>query len=380
MMTSSIPRFWRGSLRGLALLLLLSLHIRADTQRDVLGTYRLSPTDATRFRTDTSCDEPLHQTHDSVRIVARGQKLVSINHSPVHRLGRSSISQHIPTAESAEARLDRIQREHDARDHIDITRSHHHKLERYPPQYDINQEWVVEEKVLDFDPKTAAVIIVDMWDQHWCSSSEVVVAELAPKVNRFANKARSLGMQIVHASSEVIGYYRHRDVYKEYFERLARVAETAPEVPRNFTHKRWHPESPMQGCASQHSAAYARENHRQDWKWKSKQHDDIDIKYPDIISEDGYQITRYLWAKGITQLIYVGVHLNECVSVSRNFSLYKMYLRGFKNSVIARDLTDVLNDPSSPPSLNHNEAMQFGLNWVERDVGALTFDSRCFVK
>src|SRR5436309_14028118 len=45
-------------------------------------------------------------------------------------------------------------------------------------------EWQVAEKVQHWDPKKTAIVICDMWDQHWCKGATTRVAEMAPRMNQ----------------------------------------------------------------------------------------------------------------------------------------------------------------------------------------------------
>src|SRR5947209_7615100 len=61
--------------------------------------------------------------------------------------------------------------------------------------------FVVKEEVLRWDPTRTAIIICDMWDQHWCQGATRRVVELAPAMNRVVAAARDKGVLIIHAPS-----------------------------------------------------------------------------------------------------------------------------------------------------------------------------------
>ena len=48
-------------------------------------------------------------------------------------------------------------------------------------------------------PRETAVIICDMWNDHWCKRAAERCSELAPRVNNFAQIARDHGALIIHA-------------------------------------------------------------------------------------------------------------------------------------------------------------------------------------
>src|SRR6185436_501412 len=65
----------------------------------------------------------------------------------------------------------------------------------------------VSERQLKWDPKKTAVIICDMWDQHWCKGAASRVAEMAPRVNEVIVKLRSQGVLIIHCPSDTMKFY-----------------------------------------------------------------------------------------------------------------------------------------------------------------------------
>src|SRR4051812_8163914 len=56
-------------------------------------------------------------------------------------------------------------------------------------------------------PRETAVIICDMWDDHWCKLAAQRCSELAPRVNNFARSARTQGALIIHAPSNTMSFY-----------------------------------------------------------------------------------------------------------------------------------------------------------------------------
>jgi len=65
---------------------------------------------------------------------------------------------------------------------------------------------VVQKKV-EWDTKQTAIIICDMWNQHWCKGATARVAELAPYMNEVVSTARDKGVLIIHAPSGTTGAY-----------------------------------------------------------------------------------------------------------------------------------------------------------------------------
>ena len=66
----------------------------------------------------------------------------------------------------------------------------------------------VIEKPTTWNPKKTAIIICDMWDDHWCKSAARRVGEMVIPLNETVKKARGQGVFIIHAPSSVTGFYK----------------------------------------------------------------------------------------------------------------------------------------------------------------------------
>ncbi len=67
-------------------------------------------------------------------------------------------------------------------------------------------EKVVEKKV-NWEAGKTALIICDMWDDHWCKSAARRVGEMAGPMNKMVKAAREKGIFIIHAPSSVVSFY-----------------------------------------------------------------------------------------------------------------------------------------------------------------------------
>src|SRR5438034_8437585 len=84
------------------------------------------------------------------------------------------------------------------------------------------QATVVERQVA-WDARKTALIICDMWDDHWCKSAARRVAEMAGPLNGTVKAARARGIFIIHAPSSVTAFYKDTPHRK-----LAQAAPSAP--------------------------------------------------------------------------------------------------------------------------------------------------------
>src|SRR5712691_10317128 len=76
----------------------------------------------------------------------------------------------------------------------------------------------------EFPVAETALLICDMWDNHWCSGAARRVGALAKAMAPVVDQARAGGIQIIHAPSDVMAFY------KDYPQRK-RMMELATVTP-----------------------------------------------------------------------------------------------------------------------------------------------------
>ena len=99
---------------------------------------------------------------------------------------------------------------------------------RAPLADDADRFRVVQKKV-EWDPKHTALIICDMWNQHWCRGASKRTAELAPHMNDVVSKARDNGVLVVHAPSGTVKAYANHPARKR-----AQEAPKAANLPEGI--------------------------------------------------------------------------------------------------------------------------------------------------
>src|SRR5258707_10839587 len=67
--------------------------------------------------------------------------------------------------------------------------------------------FAVSERKAQWEAGKTALIICDMWDDHWCKSAALRVAELAGPMNEVVSVARKKGVFIIHAPSTTTKFY-----------------------------------------------------------------------------------------------------------------------------------------------------------------------------
>ena len=235
---------------------------------------------------------------------------------------------------------------------------------RAPLAEDANQFRVVQKKV-EWDPKQTAIIICDMWNQHWCKGATDRVAELAPHINEVVSVARDKGVLIIHAPSGTVGAYADHPARKR-----AQDAPKAANLPEgidkwcNWIHEGEKASYPIDqsdgGCDCQPTCKQG-----PPWPWKS-QIDTIQIRDEDAISDSGVEIWSLMEQRGVKNVILMGVHTNMCV-LGRPFGLRNLARFG-KDVVLMRDLTDTMYNSKMHPVVSHFTGTDLIVEHVEKLV------------
>jgi nicotinamidase-related amidase len=221
-----------------------------------------------------------------------------------------------------------------------------------------------------------AIIVCDVWDAHHCLNAVRRLEEMLPTMNRVLEKARGQGVLIMHAPSSCMAPYKDHPARKRAID-----APTAKNLPKEIDkwcykipaeekgkypidqsdggedddlaeHAEWHAKLAAQG-----------RNPKAPWK---AQHAGIKIHDQDVISDSGVEIWNLLEARGIKNVILVGVHTNMCV-LGRPFGLRQMAKNG-KNVVLMRDMTDTMYNPKAAPYVSHFEGTRLIVAHIEKYV------------
>jgi len=218
--------------------------------------------------------------------------------------------------------------------------------------------WQANENKAMVSPGETAVIIVDMWDKHWCAGATVRGAALAPIIDSAVRRAREKGSLIVHAPSDTMDFYKNSEARKRLFsvppldDIPAKEIKTYP-LPVDSSDGG---SDTVQDCPV-NTIVWTRQN--------EKIHID-DSK--DIIcgesEKEGDLLYSYLKSKNINNIIYMGVHTNMCI-LGRPFAIKAMLRRGM-NVMLCRDLTDAMYNPERPPYVSHGEGTRLVIEYIEK--------------
>lgn len=215
---------------------------------------------------------------------------------------------------------------------------------------DEETEWYVAE---------TAIIVCDMWDDHYCRSAKQRVNAMAPSMNKVLTAARARGVQIIHAPSGTMESYADT----EFRRRMIAAPTVEPPVPieptckLDLTHESPLPIDDSDGGCDDPNPPPAIGNYKH-------QHPGIDMVGPDGISDSGVEIHNFCQQEGIKNIVMMGVHTNMCV-LGRPFGIRQLTRLGY-NVVLARDLTDAMYSTRAKPYVSHARGTELVIEHIER--------------
>ena len=207
------------------------------------------------------------------------------------------------------------------------------------------------ERLGHFDAAATALLLCDMWDNHWCRSAARRYEVLARRMNPVVQAARARGVQIIHAPSDCMAYYAETPQRR----RMLAIPPVAPPSEPIVAEPLPIDDSDG-GCDDSDSGG-----ERCVW---TRQHAAIAIEEPDVISDQGAEIFSLLRQRAITTLLVMGVATNRCV-LMRSFGIRQMVRWGVP-CILVRDLTDALYNPARYPYVSHDEGTELVIRHIEQ--------------
>jgi len=215
-----------------------------------------------------------------------------------------------------------------------------------------HNQWQVQSEVRDVAAPNIALILCDVWDNHWSRGAVVREEKLIPQLNQTVAAARRRGAHIIHAPSETMAYYADHPARQRMLS--TPTVEAPPDLP--------HENPPLPVDASDHGSDTGETDTYKAWQ---RQHPDVLIDDAhDLISDNGREIYSYLQQHGIEQVLIMGVHTNMCV-LNRSFAIKQMVRWGVEIALV-RDLTDTMYNPAMPPYVSHNEGTRLVIEYIEK--------------
>lgn len=205
---------------------------------------------------------------------------------------------------------------------------------------------------IKLDPSRTAVVVCDMWDDHWCKSAATRCAELAKKADPVLKACREQGMTIIHCPSDTMPFYKDHPARK----RMLAVKRVDPPKAKDKPTPPLPVDDSDGGCDDAEPA--------KQFKAWTRQHAAIAIdKDKDYITDNGGEVYSLMAEKNIDTLIVMGVHTNMCV-LNRSFAIKQMVKWG-KNVLLVRDLTDAMYNPKMKPMVSHQKGTDLIIEYIE---------------
>jgi nicotinamidase-related amidase len=203
------------------------------------------------------------------------------------------------------------------------------------------------------DPAKCAVVICDMWDDHWCKAAATRCDALAKKTAPVIDACRTAGMVIIHCPSDTMDFYKGT---------AARVRASGVERVRPPKEKDI-PSPPLPiddgdgGCDDAEPV--------KSFKAWTRQHAAIKIDdKTDYVTDSGAEVFSILADQKRTTVFVLGVHTNMCV-LNRTFAI-KQLRKWDVDCLLVRDLTDAMYNPNRSPFVSHDDGTQAVIRYVER--------------
>ena len=206
---------------------------------------------------------------------------------------------------------------------------------------------------VEIDPTKTAVVVCDMWDDHWCPSASKRCAELAKQAEPVLKACRERGMTIVHCPSDTMPFYKDHPARK----RVADVKKVAPPKSKDRSDPPLPVDDTDGGCDDEKPA--------KQFKAWSRQHAAITIdEKKDYVTDNGTEVYSIMKEKGIDTLLVLGVHTNMCV-LNRTFAIKQM-VKWDVRTLLVRDLTDAMYNPKMKPFVTHDKGTQLIIEHIEK--------------
>lgn len=184
------------------------------------------------------------------------------------------------------------------------------------------------------DPRRVGIVVVDVWNYHWCKTATMRVDALVPRINGALDAARSLGMTVMLCPSDVV------EAYVGWPQR-----ETILAMPKHALPPLSKIECPSPpdggGCAC------GRERCVGNYGWDAM-HPALRIAGGDLMPDTLEEVWTLCKDRNLTHLIYVGVHTQVCL-LGKPMGLRNLKAAGMQ-CILARDVTDA--HPGYDPEKN----------------------------
>jgi nicotinamidase-related amidase len=213
--------------------------------------------------------------------------------------------------------------------------------------------WDVKVAEQQIPVEQTGILVSDMWDSHWSRAAKERAALLAPPINELLQVCRSQGISVIHSPSDTMAFYENQPARQRLLD--VPVCEPPKELPLQ--------DYPSPVDSSDHGSDSGEKQQQIVWT-RQTPIIEIDQDKDVITGDEGALLYSYLRHRGITNLLYVGVHTNMCI-LNRSFGIKQMSRWGI-SCMLVKDLTDSMYNPAMPPYVSHEEGTGLVVAYIEK--------------
>ena len=171
--------------------------------------------------------------------------------------------------------------------------------------------WQIVETEEAWPAEKTALLLCDVWDDHWSQGASERVAAMVPRMDEVVRTLRARGVQIIHAPSGTMDFYADTPA------RRRMLGASRIEPPPDCAHA----DPPLPIDDSDGGSDTGETPWHKAWR---RQHAGIEIDHAvDGITDEGHEVYSLLQQRGIEHLLIMGVHTNMCV-LNRSFAIKQM--------------------------------------------------------
>lgn len=196
------------------------------------------------------------------------------------------------------------------------------------------------QKVRSVAADEIGVVVIDMWNHHWCNTACNRVGAMVPRMNDTFETARALGLKIFWAPTGAVGGYSGTIPR----EKAAAVKRHDAIKLREFHLAK------SSGGLPVHCMCGSGIQCKRNYGWDSM-HPDLIVREDDYVVCGAEELFSLCKENNVTTLIYAGVHANACV-LGKPAAIRSLYELGI-DCLVARDLVDAFTDPNSVENILH---------------------------
>jgi hypothetical protein len=205
------------------------------------------------------------------------------------------------------------------------------------------------------DPRDVGIVVVDMWNYHWCRTCLPRAGALVPRMNAAFDRARSLGMQVIFLPTDVILAY---EFYPQRQAVLALPQQLLPQRLMLNPPNAIYPDYRYCECGPGPQCL-------QNYGWTAM-NATLHIRENDLIANGEHEVYNICVARGLTHLLYAGIATNICL-LGKPGAASNMIRDGMK-CMFARDLTDAMSTYDLEHGLTPDQGTSEAIAALERSA------------